>query len=155
MFLKISGSFHGNIWIDSFGILQGIASFVTLAESAGICIAVSEKILRRAEDADYDRIIERLSQKSSARGVVMFADEDETRYHYWCLSFKTLHRPVMDVTGTSFVNFSLFIGSFFILGGAFVLWVSDEWSADGNNTLHDGTIQILEEEKKKKYYMMK
>lgn len=58
---------------------KGIASFVTLAESAGICIAVSEKILRRAEDADYDRIIERLSQKSSARGVVMFADEDETR----------------------------------------------------------------------------
>lgn len=52
---------------------------MTLAEAAGICIAVSEKILRRAEDADYDRIIERLSQKSSARGVVMFADEDETR----------------------------------------------------------------------------
>lgn len=59
---------------------KGIASFVTLAEAAGICIAVSEKILRRAEDADYDRIIERLSQKSSARGVVMFADEDETRW---------------------------------------------------------------------------
>lgn len=53
---------------------------MTLAEAAGICIAVSEKILRRAEDADYDRIIERLSQKSSARGVVMFADEDETRW---------------------------------------------------------------------------
>ena len=53
---------------------------MTLAEAAGICIAVSEKILRRAEDADYDRIVERLSQKSSARGVVMFADEDETRY---------------------------------------------------------------------------
>lgn len=62
-----------------FIYFQGIASFVTLAEAAGICIAVSEKILRRAEDADYDRIIERLSQKSSARGVVMFADEDETR----------------------------------------------------------------------------
>lgn len=60
---------------------KGIASFVTLAEAAGICIAVSEKILRRAEDADYDRIIERLSQKSSARGVVMFADEDETRWN--------------------------------------------------------------------------
>ena len=60
--------------------IQGIASFVTLAEAAGICIAVSEKILRRAEDADYDRIVERLSQKSSARGVIMFADEDETRF---------------------------------------------------------------------------
>lgn len=68
---------------------------MTLAEAAGICIAVSEKILRRAEDADYDRIIERLSQKSSARGVVMFADEDETRFeHFLSVSlcyFLTLH----------------------------------------------------------------
>ena len=52
---------------------------MSLADKAGICIAVSEKILRRAEDADYDRIVERLAQKPSARGVVMFADEDETR----------------------------------------------------------------------------
>ena len=58
--------------------LQGIASFVQLAEAAGICIAASEKILRRAADADYDRIVERLAQKS--RGIVMFATEDETRY---------------------------------------------------------------------------
>jgi len=60
--------------------LQGIASFVQLAGAAGICIAASEKILRRAADADYDRIVERLAQKSGARGVVMFATEDETRY---------------------------------------------------------------------------
>lgn len=71
--------FIENVLLFMFIYFQGIASFVTLAEAAGICIAVSEKILRRAEDADYDRIIERLSQKSSARGVVMFADEDETR----------------------------------------------------------------------------
>ena len=37
----------------------------------GICIAVSEKILRRAEDADYidDRIVERLCFRNSAPEV--------------------------------------------------------------------------------------
>ena len=63
---------------------QGIASFAQLAEPAGICIAVSEKILRKAKDQDYDRILERLSQKGSARGVIMFADEDETRFVFLC-----------------------------------------------------------------------
>lgn len=51
-----------------------------LAEKEGICIAVSEKILRKAQDDDYDKIIQKLSQKSNARGVIMFADEDETRW---------------------------------------------------------------------------
>lgn len=58
---------------------KGIAKFVELAEKEGICIAVSEKILRKAQDDDYDKIIQKLSQKSNARGVIMFADEDETR----------------------------------------------------------------------------
>ena len=51
--------------------IQGIASFVPLAEAAGICIVVSEKILRRAEDADYidDRIVERLSFRNPAPEV--------------------------------------------------------------------------------------
>ena len=51
--------------------IQGIASFVPLAEAAGICIVVSEKILRRAEDADYidDRIVERLSFRNTAPEV--------------------------------------------------------------------------------------
>ena len=50
--------------------IQGIASFVPLAEAAGICIAVSEKILR-AEDADYidDRIVERLCFRNPAPEV--------------------------------------------------------------------------------------
>ena len=50
--------------------MQGIASFVPLAEAAGSCIAVSEKILR-AEDADYidDRIVERLCFRNPAPEV--------------------------------------------------------------------------------------
>ncbi|KAK6620066.1 hypothetical protein RUM44_006466 [Polyplax serrata] len=58
---------------------QGIASFISLATSAGICIAVSEKILRNSKQEDFDRIVERLLTKPNARGVVMFVDEDNTR----------------------------------------------------------------------------
>ena len=45
----------------------------------GMCIAQEEKIPRRAEDSVYDGIVARLLLKPNARGVVMFADEDETR----------------------------------------------------------------------------
>lgn len=58
---------------------QGIASFKQGAEGAGLCIAQEEKIPRRAEDSVYDGIVARLLLKPNARGVVMFADEDETR----------------------------------------------------------------------------
>lgn len=44
-----------------------------------MCIAQEEKIPRRAEDSVYDGIVARLLLKPNARGVVMFADEDETR----------------------------------------------------------------------------
>ncbi|XP_059488635.1 metabotropic glutamate receptor 8-like isoform X2 [Neocloeon triangulifer] len=58
---------------------KGIASFIELATSSGICIAVSEKILRNAQTEDFDKIVERLVQKANARGVIMFVDEDNTR----------------------------------------------------------------------------
>ncbi|KAF4532507.1 hypothetical protein B566_EDAN007622, partial [Ephemera danica] len=58
---------------------QGIASFIDLATSAGICIAVTEKILRNSRTEDFDRIVEKLLMKANARGVVMFVDEDNTR----------------------------------------------------------------------------
>ncbi|GLV42938.1 metabotropic Glutamate Receptor [Carabus blaptoides fortunei] len=58
---------------------KGIASFISIAAEAGICIGVSEKILRNSRTEDFDRIIERLLQKSQARAVIMFVDEDNTR----------------------------------------------------------------------------
>jgi hypothetical protein len=61
---------------------QGIASFIELATSAGICIANSEKILRNAKTEDFDKIVEHLLTKANARGVIMFVDEDNTRYKY-------------------------------------------------------------------------
>ncbi|XP_029678417.1 metabotropic glutamate receptor 7-like, partial [Formica exsecta] len=55
---------------------KGIASFIALAGEYNICVAVSEKILRNARTEDFDRIIERLSSKHNARGVIIFVDED-------------------------------------------------------------------------------
>ncbi|XP_019868539.2 metabotropic glutamate receptor 7-like [Aethina tumida] len=57
---------------------RGIASFIAYSLEAGICIAVTEKVLRNSKTEDFDRIIERLVQKS-ARAVVLFVDEDNTR----------------------------------------------------------------------------
>ncbi|XP_076625936.1 metabotropic glutamate receptor 8 [Colletes latitarsis] len=58
---------------------KGIASFISLSTEYSICVAVSEKILRNAKSEDFDKIIDRLSSKHNARGVVLFVDEDNVR----------------------------------------------------------------------------
>ncbi|XP_032664722.1 metabotropic glutamate receptor 8-like isoform X5 [Odontomachus brunneus] len=58
---------------------KGIASFIALTAEYNICIAVSEKILRNSRIEDFDRIIDRLSSKHNARGVILFVDEDNVR----------------------------------------------------------------------------
>ncbi|XP_011703241.1 PREDICTED: metabotropic glutamate receptor 8-like [Wasmannia auropunctata] len=58
---------------------KGIASFIALSLEYNICVAVSEKILRNSKTEDFDRIIERLSSKHNARGVIIFVDEDNIR----------------------------------------------------------------------------
>lgn len=62
-----------------FFLLQGIASFIRFAGDSGICIAVSEKILRNSKTEDFDHIVDKLLAKSSARAVILFVDEDNTR----------------------------------------------------------------------------
>ncbi|KAG8233700.1 hypothetical protein J437_LFUL013352 [Ladona fulva] len=69
-------------WKKDYQKNKGIASFIELSSSAGICIAVSEKILRNAKTEDFDRIVEKLFTKPNARGVVMFVDEDNTRERF-------------------------------------------------------------------------
>ncbi|XP_076382238.1 metabotropic glutamate receptor 8 isoform X2 [Megalopta genalis] len=58
---------------------KGIASFISMSIEYGICVAVSEKILRNAKNEDFDKIIDRLSSKHNARGVILFVDEDNIR----------------------------------------------------------------------------
>ncbi len=59
---------------------KGIASFVALAKREGICIAVSTKIKRAATKHQFDAIVDALASKPKARAVVLFVDEDRTRY---------------------------------------------------------------------------
>lgn len=65
------------LWLKLY--FQGIASFIALSAEYNICVAVSEKILRNSKTEDFDRIIERLSSKHNARGVIIFVDEDNIR----------------------------------------------------------------------------
>jgi metabotropic glutamate receptor 6/7/8 len=58
---------------------QGISKFIALTAEYNICVAVSEKILRNSKTEDFDRIIERLSSKHNARGIIIFVDEDNIR----------------------------------------------------------------------------
>ncbi len=58
---------------------KGIASFVSLAKSAGICVAVRAKIGRNAQRDEFDAIVDQLSSKPKARAVVLFVDEDRVR----------------------------------------------------------------------------
>ncbi|XP_043234513.1 metabotropic glutamate receptor 3-like, partial [Amphibalanus amphitrite] len=58
---------------------KGISSFTSQASSAGICVAVAEKILRNANETDFDNTIAHLAAKPEARGVIMFVDEDNIR----------------------------------------------------------------------------
>lgn len=58
---------------------KGIASFMAIAANLGICVATSAKILRNAKTEDFDRIVQQLANKTEARGVIMFVDEDNIR----------------------------------------------------------------------------
>ena len=64
---------------DSLDARQGISSFTSQASSAGICVAVAEKIQRNADEAHFDETIAHLAAKPEARGVIMFVDEDNIR----------------------------------------------------------------------------
>ena len=51
-----------------------------LAEGAGVCVAVAERIKRlMSKPEEFDDLIERLSSKPQSRVVIMFVDEDNIR----------------------------------------------------------------------------
>lgn len=58
---------------------RGIQSFMSKAAELGICVATSAKIMRNAKTEDFDRIVQQLANKTEARGVIMFVDEDNIR----------------------------------------------------------------------------
>uniref|UniRef100_T1J4D3 G-protein coupled receptors family 3 profile domain-containing protein n=1 Tax=Strigamia maritima TaxID=126957 RepID=T1J4D3_STRMM len=77
--LKLLGwSYVSTVAVEGDYGEKGIASFTELAEQAGMCVAVNEKIARNAKPEDFDRIIDHLAH-GRARAVVLFVDEDNCR----------------------------------------------------------------------------
>ena len=53
---------------------SGIEAFETLKDEYGICIAASEKVSITATDKDYDNVIRKLEDISTAKVVVCFCE---------------------------------------------------------------------------------
>ncbi|XP_038603647.1 metabotropic glutamate receptor 6-like [Tachyglossus aculeatus] len=59
---------------------SGVEAFVQISrEAGGVCIAQSIKIPREPKPGEFDKLIGRLMETSSARGIVVFANEDDIK----------------------------------------------------------------------------
>ncbi|KAM3618436.1 uncharacterized protein V6R79_020308 [Siganus canaliculatus] len=59
---------------------SGIDAFMQISrEAGGVCIAQSVKIPREPTAGEFDKIIKRLMETSNARGVIIFANEDDIK----------------------------------------------------------------------------
>ena len=56
-----------------------LSSFLSLFPPGGVCIAQSVKIPREPTAGEFDKIISRLMETSNARGVIIFANEDDIK----------------------------------------------------------------------------
>uniref|UniRef100_A0A3Q4GSK7 Glutamate metabotropic receptor 6 n=1 Tax=Neolamprologus brichardi TaxID=32507 RepID=A0A3Q4GSK7_NEOBR len=57
---------------------SGVDAFMQISrEAGGVCIAQSVKIPREPTAGEFDKIIKRLMETSNARGVIIFANEDD------------------------------------------------------------------------------
>ncbi|XP_077985666.1 metabotropic glutamate receptor 8-like [Glandiceps talaboti] len=57
----------------------GVEAFTELAKETGICIARSEKIYSDSLDSAFDRIVRYLHEKTQARAVISFVNEDDLK----------------------------------------------------------------------------
>lgn len=51
----------------------------------GVCIAQSIKIPREPKPGEFNKVIRRLMETPNARGIIIFANEDDIRWDGWCL----------------------------------------------------------------------
>uniref|UniRef100_A0A3Q4GMD9 Glutamate metabotropic receptor 6 n=1 Tax=Neolamprologus brichardi TaxID=32507 RepID=A0A3Q4GMD9_NEOBR len=66
---------------------SGVDAFMQISrEAGGVCIAQSVKIPREPTAGEFDKIIKRLMETSNARGVIIFANEDDInqRWAIYC-----------------------------------------------------------------------
>ncbi|KAF7656859.1 hypothetical protein LDENG_00034670 [Lucifuga dentata] len=59
---------------------SGVDAFLQISrEAGGLCIAQSIKIPREPRPGEFEKIIKRLMESSNARGVIIFANEDDIK----------------------------------------------------------------------------
>ncbi|XP_020022402.2 metabotropic glutamate receptor 6 [Castor canadensis] len=59
---------------------SGVEAFVQISrEAGGVCIAQSIKIPREPKPGEFDKVIRRLMETPNARGIIIFASEDDIR----------------------------------------------------------------------------
>ncbi|XP_041129743.1 metabotropic glutamate receptor 8-like isoform X2 [Polyodon spathula] len=59
---------------------SGVEAFLQISrEAGGLCIAQSIKIPREPKLGEFDKIIKRLMETSNARGIILFANEDDIK----------------------------------------------------------------------------
>ncbi|KFO33427.1 Metabotropic glutamate receptor 6 [Fukomys damarensis] len=59
---------------------SGVEAFVQISrEAGGVCIARSVKIPREPKPGEFDKVIRRLMETPNARGIIIFANEDDIR----------------------------------------------------------------------------
>ncbi|XP_060679375.1 metabotropic glutamate receptor 6-like isoform X2 [Hemiscyllium ocellatum] len=103
---------------------SGVDAFAQISrEAGGVCIAQSLKIPREPKPGEFDKIIHRLMETPNARGIIIFANEDDIR-------------RVLKAA-----NMANLTGHF--------LWVgSDSWGAKASPVLHqeevaEGAVTVL------------
>ncbi|KAF7243842.1 Metabotropic glutamate receptor 8 [Varanus komodoensis] len=59
---------------------SGVDAFVQISrEAGGVCIAQSIKIPREPKPGEFDKLIKRLMETPNARGIIIFANEDDIK----------------------------------------------------------------------------
>uniref|UniRef100_A0A8C4YA42 Glutamate metabotropic receptor 6 n=1 Tax=Gopherus evgoodei TaxID=1825980 RepID=A0A8C4YA42_9SAUR len=59
---------------------SGVEAFVQISrEAGGVCIAQSMKIPREPRAGEFDKLIKRLMETPNARGIIIFANEDDIK----------------------------------------------------------------------------
>ncbi|KAF4014282.1 hypothetical protein G4228_006710 [Cervus hanglu yarkandensis] len=59
---------------------SGVEAFVQISrEAGGVCIAQSIKIPREPKPGEFNKVIKRLMETPNARGIIIFANEDDIR----------------------------------------------------------------------------
>lgn len=81
-FMQISreaGMFRFWSVLSGTGITLPVPVNLSFSLSGGVCIAQSVKIPREPTSGEFDKIIRRLMETSNARGVIIFANEDDIK----------------------------------------------------------------------------